>query len=66
MATLLNWTPIFAGHMAWFIVLNGHQKDIFYNGVGVCAQNIDTILGSIVNITIGRAYAITQRREILL
>jgi hypothetical protein len=29
--------------------LDGHHKDIRHNGIGLCAQNIDTILWSIAN-----------------
>ena len=36
---------------------NGHQKHMCYNEIRLCAHNILTSLGSIVN-TIGRAYVI--------
>ena len=35
----------------------GHRKEICYDEIGLCAQNIDTILISIIN-TIGRTYVI--------
>ena len=44
--------PTFAWYMARFIVKNGHHKDMCYDEIGLCAQNIDTFLGSIIN-TIG-------------
>ena len=54
--TRLDWTPTFGWHMARFAVNNLAPK--IY--VLLCAQNIlDTILGSIVNITIWRAYVTT-------
>ena len=34
--------------MARFLIKNGHQKG--YDKIGLCAQNISTILGSIGNI----------------
>jgi hypothetical protein len=49
--------------MVGFVVKNGHQKDMFYDEIGVCEQNIDTILHSLVNITIGRVYVITLKRK---
>jgi hypothetical protein len=37
------------------VVKKGHHKDITcYNEIGLCVQMVDTILASIVNITIGR------------
>ena len=36
--------------MTRFVVKNGHQRDMHYNEIRVCAQNIDIIRGSIVNI----------------
>jgi hypothetical protein len=48
--------------MARFVVKNGHKKDTCFDEVGLCAQNIDTILDSIVN-TIGRVYVINWKRE---
>ena len=35
------------------VVENGRQKDTWYNDIGLCAQNIDTSLGSIVHNNIG-------------
>lgn len=45
-------------HMTWLVLKYGHQKDMCYDETGLCAQSIDTILGSMVN-TIGRAYMLT-------
>ena len=45
--------------MARLVVKNGHDKDSCYDDIELCAQNILTILGSILNITIGRAFVIT-------
>ena len=35
--------------MARLVVKNGHQKDTCYKEIGLCAQNKDTVLGSVVN-----------------
>ena len=53
--SLLIQTPIFEWYMARLVITNGHANHACYKEIGQCAQNIDTILGSIVNITIGRA-----------
>jgi hypothetical protein len=44
--------------MARLVVMTGHQKDTCYNEIGLCAQNKDTVLGSVVN-RLGRANVIT-------
>ena len=41
--------------MARLVVNNGHQNDAWYYEIGLRDQTIDTILDSIVNITIGKA-----------
>ena len=41
----LNGTPILEWYMARLLVKNGYQK------IGLCSQNIDDILGSILNRT---------------
>jgi hypothetical protein len=51
--SLLNQMPKFELYMARLVVKNGHPKDMCHNKIRLCAQNIDTILGSIVSITIG-------------
>ena len=51
--SLLNQMPIFEVYMARLIVKNGHPKDMRHHEIQLCAQNIDTIVGSVVNITIG-------------
>ena len=48
--------------MARFVVKNGHKKDTCFDEFGLCAQNIDTILDSIVN-TIGTVYVINWKRK---
>lgn len=45
----LNYSPILEWHMEKSIIMNGHQKDTCDNEIGVWAQKVDTILGSIVN-----------------
>lgn len=49
--------------MARFVVENGHQHEICFNETILCAQNIDTNLGSIVNTTCRRANVITSREQ---
>lgn len=51
--SLLNRKPIFE----WFVVTNGHLKEMLYNEIGICAQSIVTIPGSIFH-TFARAYVI--------
>ena len=46
--------------MAWLGVKNGHQNDMWDNEIGLCAQIIDLVLGSIMT-TIGRVYGIVSR-----
>jgi hypothetical protein len=49
--------------MARLVVKNGHQKGMCYNEIGLCAQNLDAILGSIFN-TIWKDYVITKRKSV--
>jgi hypothetical protein len=58
--THLYWMPIFKWYMARFWVKNGFQKDMCYDEIGLCAQNIHTNLGWILNL-IRMAYEITQK-----
>lgn len=45
---------LFEWPMARFEVKSGHQKDTLYDEIGLCSQNIDTvILGSIVTAHLG-------------
>ena len=39
---MLEW------YMARIVVKNGHQKSMCYNGIELCAQNINIMLDSIV------------------
>ena len=48
--TYLNQKPIFYR----YVVKNGYQKDISLNDIGLCAQNLLFILGSICNIIGGK------------
>lgn len=59
---LHNWTPLFEWYMAGFVVKNKHQKAMCYDEIGLCIQNILTILGSILD-TIGRAYVIVLKKR---
>ena len=49
---LCNWTPILDWYMAKIVLWMTQKLTYVCNEIGVCAQNMDTILGSIVN-TIG-------------
>ena len=54
MVTLLNWTPIVEWYMAWLVLSISTKITGFTNAIALCAHNIiDTITGSIVNITFG-------------
>ena len=48
------------------IIENRHRKDMCYDETGLRARNEDTILGSIVNITSGRAHEMIQREKLML
>ena len=61
--TLLSWIPKIEWYMARPGVKKRHQKDMWHDEIGLCAQYLDTILGSIVNVTIARAYVTTQRER---
>ena len=60
MVTLLNRTSIFEWYIARLVLQNWHSKDTCHNDIGLCAQNIDTFLGLIVN-TFMRVYVFSQR-----
>ena len=49
------WTPIFEWYMVMCESKNGHQKHMCLKQIGPCAQNMPTILGSMVNM-IGGTY----------
>ena len=53
--SLLIQKPLVEWYMGRLVITNRHKNHTCYEEIGQCAQNIDTILGSIVNITIGRA-----------
>ena len=49
--TFLNRMPTFEYIlciMAQLLIKNGHQKDISYDEIGLCAHNLSIILGSIL------------------
>ena len=56
--TLLNGIPMFEWYVARLANENGHPIKMCHNDIGLCAQNFDFILGSIVNVT-RRIYVIT-------
>jgi hypothetical protein len=59
----LNWSPIFELYMARLVVKNEYKKkDTCYEEIGPCAQDMDTILGSIDD-TSGDAYVIVNRKK---
>ena len=41
-------TPIFEWNMVELVLMNRHQKDMCHNENGLCAQNVDTLLNTIV------------------
>jgi hypothetical protein len=48
--------------MAKVLVKNQHQKDMCCDEIGLSAQNINTVLGAIVNTT-GKVYVNMQRER---
>ena len=55
MVTLYNITYVYEWYMAKLVIKNKHQNNTHSYEIGLCAQNLDTMQGSIVK-TIGRAY----------
>jgi hypothetical protein len=53
LVTFLNERPIFEWCVVSCVSKNGHQKDIGSKEIGLCAQNVRTILGSKVNMIEG-------------
>lgn len=49
--------------MARLLVKSGYHNDMCYDKIGLCTQNIDMILGLIVNTT-GRANVVVQRERV--
>jgi hypothetical protein len=49
---ILNWMSILDSYMARFVVMNGYQKVMCYDEIGLCAPNLIFIKDSKVN-TIG-------------
>lgn len=45
----VKWTPIFEWCIAQFVLVNGHHKDICFNDIGLCAQNMSITLSLIVS-----------------
>lgn len=44
-----------------YVVQNRHQKDTWYDDIVICAQDLETILGAIMNLSIERVYVISQK-----
>ena len=61
--TCLKWTRIFEWCVGKCGSKNGHQKDIFWKGIGIWSQNLSTIIGSIINIIWGVCVFIKWERE---
>lgn len=56
---------LFQWPMARFIVKNGHREDTLYDEIGLCSQNIDSvILGSIVTAHMGGVTSSLKRNII--
>jgi hypothetical protein len=47
--TYCNQTPMFECYVVWCGSKNRYQKDMNLTEIGQCAQNMITILGSMVN-----------------
>ena len=47
--TTIMWTPIFEGYVVKCGSKNWHQKDMCPKEIGLCAQNMPHVLGSMVN-----------------
>jgi hypothetical protein len=55
LVTSLNQTPIFQWYVVWFGSKNGYQEDMCLREIRLCAHNMITILGSMLNV-IGGTY----------
>ena len=51
--TSVNWTPIFEWCMVWWGSKKEYQEEMCLTDIGLCAENMITILSSIVNIKWG-------------
>lgn len=52
------------GYMTSLVLKNVHQKDMCHNKIGLCPQNLYTILSSKILNTIGRAHVILTWKRI--
>ena len=65
----LMWSLFLIRHLylivytARVVVTNGHLNHTCYNEIGLCAQNIDTIMGEKIN-AIGRANVIVWKERV--
>ena len=61
--TETTWTPLFE----WYVVRcgskNWHQNDLYLNETGMRAQNMLTILGSLINVIDGAYMTTLSPRE---
>jgi hypothetical protein len=60
-----SWSNTYIGVVHgkdWVKTDTPKKKEMCYIEIGLCGQNLDTILGSLVD-TSGRAYVITQREQ---
>ena len=58
--TLLDRTTIFEWYMAKLVIEKEHSKDVWYDEIGLCAQNMNTFLSPIIH-NIEGTCTITQR-----
>ena len=59
---LLDQRPLFKWYMTRFVINNEHQRETHCHEFGLCIQNVDTILDSII-ITIGPSLCGHLKRE---
>ena len=46
---IFRWTPLFKSYMVRVVVKSIQQINTCRNAIGLCAHNIDNVLGSILN-----------------
>ena len=46
----MNWTHVFDWYVVTFGLITGYQKDTCLDGIGLCVQNMRTIIDSTFNI----------------
>ena len=52
LVTCSNWTPIYERCAIRCGSKNTHQDDMLWEEIGLCAQNLSIVLGSVINMSL--------------